>query len=173
EDGTEGEIEFRDPSEEDHPKLNFDPRGAHVAVTQNGTTYLEVDFPSEGDDDGEDDGEETEIEQTLNNTGPDDDASGEAEFEKESNRTEFKVEVEDLDPGTYDLVVADTTRGEIEVVETEDGTEGEIEFRDPSEEDHPQLDFDPRGSHVAVTQNGTVYLEADFPTNGDAGSGDD
>jgi len=123
------------------------------------------DGDGDDDDDGDDDGE-TEIETNLNNSGPDSDASGEAEYEEETDRTEFKVEAEDLDPGTYDLVVADTTRGELEVGDGEDGTEGEIEFKNPSESGHPLLDFDPRGKHVEVAQDGTVYLEVDFPSSG-------
>ena len=69
--------------------------------------------------------------------------------------------MEDLNEGTYELVVADTTRADFEV--DEDG-EGEIELRDPSESGHPPLDFVPLGKHVAVAQEGTVFLEVDFPT---------
>jgi hypothetical protein len=121
----------------------------------------------ENDDDDSDDldDDESETEVRLVNTGPDPDADGEAEFETEEDRTEFKVEVEDLDPGRYDLRVGDTVEGTIKVGTTDDGTEGEIEFRDPAETGHPQLTFDPRGQHVSVEQNGTVYLEADIPTD--------
>ena len=168
EDGTEGEVEFRDPAETGHPPLDFDPRGAHVAVVQAGTTFLEVDVPTQSEDDGDgDDGDEeaeTEIEVALENTGPDPDASGEAEFEQEDDRREFKVEVEDISPGTYTVVVADTSRGELDVGEE---TEAEIEFRNPAESGHPLLDFDPRGAHVAVQEGGTTYLEVDFPLTGD------
>ena len=182
EDGTEGEVEFRDPPESGHPALEFDPRGTRVAIVQNGSTFLEADVPTQsgddededGDDDGDDDGEdedgdedaEKEIEVDLENTGPDSDASGEAEFEQEDDRREFKVEVEDLSPATYNVVVADTVRGQIEVVEGGDA-EGEIEFRAPSEPGHPLLDFDPRGAHVAVEKDGTTYLEVDFPSGDD------
>jgi hypothetical protein len=172
-------VEFRDPPESGHPALEFDPRGTRVAIVQNGSTFLEADVPTQSgddededgdDDDGEDeDGDEdaeTEIEVDLQNTGPDSDASGEAEFEQEDDRREFKVEVEDLSPATYDVVVADTVRGQIEVGEGGDG-EGEIEFRDPSEPGHPLLDFDPRGAHVAVEKDGTTYLEVDFPSGDD------
>ena len=149
----------------------------------------EDDDDDEGDDDGDDNGDddgndddgddengdgeinEVEIEKPLNNTGPDADASGEAEFEQESDATTFKVEVESLDPGTYDVVVADTTRGQIDVAGGDEGTEGEIEFYDPAKSGHPLLDFDPRGKSVAVAQGGTVYLEVDFPS--DDGNGED
>lgn len=126
----------------------------------------EEDDGDDEDDDGEEDSE-TEIEVDLNNTGPDADASGEAEFEQESDRTEFKVEVEDLEEGTYEVVVADATRGEIDVTGEDGDAEGEIEFRDPSEPGHPLLDFDPRGEHVAVVQDGVVFLEVDFPADGE------
>lgn len=126
------------------------------------------DDDDDGDDDGdEDENEESEVERALNNTGPDPDAAGEAEYEKEPDQTEFKVEVEDLDAGAYEVVVADTTRGELEVEEGDDSTEGEIEFKNPSESGHPLLDFDPRGKHVSVAQSGTVYLEVDFPSSGE------
>jgi hypothetical protein len=169
-DGTEGEIEFRNPAEDGHPILEFDPRGSEVAIVQNGTTYLEADMPTEqsGDDDGDDDGDdnETEIEVDLENTGPDPDASGEAEFELENDRRKFEVEVEDLSPGTYDVVVADTSRAELEISGGGDSEAG-IEFRDPVEDGHPLLDFDPRGAHVAVSKDGTTYLEVDFPSEED------
>jgi hypothetical protein len=176
EDGTEGEVEFRDPPEEGHPALEFDPRGTHVAIVQNGTTFLEAEVPTEqsgngdgDDDDGDDDDgddEETEIEVDLENTGPDPDASGEAEYEQEDDRREFKVEVEDLSPGIYDVVVADTARGELDVGNGDD-VEAEIEFRDPAKDGHPLLDFDPRGAHVSVDKEGTTYLEVDFPSDDD------
>ena len=176
EDGTEGEVEFRDPPEEGHPALEFDPRGTHVAIVQNGTTFLEAEVPTEqsgngdgDDDDGDDDDgddEETEIEVDLENTGPDPDASGEAEYEQEDDRREFKVEVEDLSPGIYDVVVADTARGELDVGNGDD-PEAEIEFRDPAEDGHLLLDFDPRGAHVSVDKEGTTYLEVDFPSDDD------
>jgi len=171
EEGTEGEIEFRDPPEEGHPALGFDPRGSHVAIVQDGTTFLEADVPTQqsGDDNGDDDDgddDETEIEVDLQNTGPDSDASGEAEFEQEDDRREFKVEIEDLSSATYDMVVADTVRGQVEVGEGDD-EEGEIEFRDPSAPGHPLLDFNPRGAHVVVEKGGTTYLEVGFPSGGD------
>lgn len=123
------------------------------------------DDGDDDDGDGDEDGE-SEVEKAFNNTGPDPDAAGEAEYEQEADRTEFKVEAEDLDAGTYEVIVADTTRGEMEVGEGDDGTEGEIEFKDPSEPGHPLLDFDPRGKHVSVAQGGTVYLEMGFPSSG-------
>ncbi|MEF8939794.1 MAG: hypothetical protein V5A22_08090 [Salinivenus sp.] len=121
----------------------------------------------EEEEDEEEDESETEIEADLENTGPDPDASGEAEYEEDGDQREFEVEVEDLDAGTYQVVVDDTTRGEIDVTATEDGTEGEIEFRSPPESGHPTLDFTPVGKRVEVVQDGTVFLETDF-SSGDS-----
>jgi len=86
------------------------------------------------------------------------------EFEKEADKAAFTVAVEDLAAGTYDVVIADTTRGELDV--TGDEGEAEIEFRRPSEEGHPPLDFDPRGQRVAVQRNGSSYLEGTVPATG-------
>ncbi|WP_232798404.1 hypothetical protein [Salinibacter altiplanensis] len=119
----------------------------------------------EDEEDEEEDENEIEIETALENVGPDSDATGEVKFEKDANETEFKVEVEDLTTGTYDVVVADTTRGELDV--TGDEGEAEVEFRRPSEEGHPPLDFDPRGQRVVVQRNGSSYLEGTMPTTGD------
>ena len=168
-DDGEAEVEFRRPSEESHPTLDFDPRGRRVEVQQDGTPYLEAVVPTDDNEneDGEDEEEdnEVEIEADLDNTGPDSDAAGEVEFEKEADKAEFKVEVEDLTTGTYDVVVADTTRGELDV--GGDDGEAEVEFRRPSEEGHPPLDFDPRGQRVAVQRNGSSYLEGTVPATGD------
>ena len=168
-DEGEAEVEFRRPSENGHPSLNFDPRGRHVEVQQDGTPYLEADVPSTDNEneDGEDENyeDEVEIEVDLNNTGPDSDASGEAEFETEADEAAFAIEVEDLATGTYEVVVADTTRGELDV--GGDEGEAEIEFRWPSEEGHPSLTFDPRGQSVAVQRSGTSYLEETMPITGD------
>ena len=168
-DEGEAEVEFRRPSEEGHPLLDFDPRGQRVEVQQGGTSYLEADVPTTGneneEDEEEEDEEEVEIEIDLNNTGPDSDATGEVEFEKETDKAAFTVEVEDLTMGTYEVVVADTARGELDV--RGDVVEAEIEFRRPSEEGHPPLDFDPRGQRVAVQRDGTPYLEGTLPTTAD------
>lgn len=138
--------------------------------------FEDDDFDGENDheqDENEDDEDETEIEVDLENNGPDPDASGDAEYEQESDKREFSVEVEDLDVGTYQVVVDDTVRGEVEVISEEDGTEGEVEFRDPSEPGHPALEFDPRGTRVAIVQNGTTFLAADMPTQSNDDDGDD
>ena len=52
---------------------------------------------------------------SLNGTGADGDANGEASFEQIGNEREFEVEIEDLADGNYTLKVGGTDRGQIPV----------------------------------------------------------
>lgn len=116
------------------------------------------------DDDSAPEFGDTEIKVDLVSTGADADASGDAELESRPDRVEFKVEAEDLAVGTYEVWVGDTKRADMEVVMTPEGTEGEVEFRNPVEPGKLLLDFDPSGQSVSVRQGSTVYLQADFPS---------
>ncbi len=170
--GTEGEIEFRSPEEMGHPLLTFDPRGTVIEVAQGGTVFLTSDpLP---DDEGDDPGivvQEVEIEVDLVNAGVYPDGSAEAEFEVRQDRREFSVEVEDIPVGSYALRVAGSEVGTIDVVQDDDETEGELEFRDPVTSGELPLDFDPRNSVVEVLEGGTLLFSVEFP--GEADSEDD
>ncbi|WP_181918915.1 hypothetical protein [Wenzhouxiangella sediminis] len=180
-DGTEGEVEYSSPQDGDDRLLDFDPLGALIEVTEGDivlfSAVLEPNGTGPGDDGGDDDSSDappfgsSETEVDLINTGLDPDASGDAELEQRSNRVEFDVEIEDLDTGTYELWVGGELRGEIQVVPSDDGTEGEIEFRNPVEAGKELLDFDPIGQWISIEQGGNVFLEAQFPT--ELGTGDD
>ncbi|GAB4197101.1 MAG: hypothetical protein Tsb002_30920 [Wenzhouxiangellaceae bacterium] len=108
----------------------------------------------------------TNFDIALTSTGLDSDASGDAEFEERPNRTEFKVEVEDLDVGVYELFVDGVKRADIDVTTDNNGTQGEVEFRSPVEPGKILLDFDPRGALLEVSQGGDVYLTSDLPDQG-------
>lgn len=177
-DATEAEVEFSSPVDGNDLLLDFDPRGMLLEIQQGGVVYLTSDLPAQGVPPGNDNGNappfgDMEIEIDLVNQGVYVDASGEAELEQRSDRVEFNVEIEDVPVGEYQLFVGGTERGSITVVETPDGTEGEIEFRVPPSSDELLLDFDPRGMLVSVEQSGIVILSADFPTMGDDDSDDD
>jgi len=174
-DGSEGEIEFSSPQDDGELLLEFEPLGALIEVTAGDTVLfsgiLDPEFdpgpPNDDDDDDGDEGEsdfiETETEIDLVSTGLDPDASGDAEFEQRSDRVEFSVEIEDLDVGVYELWVGDQLRAEIQVVDFGDGTEGEVEFRDPPESGKLPLEFDPLGQVISIEQAGAVFLSANFP----------
>lgn len=91
-------------------------------------------------------------------------ASGKARFEQRADRTDFKVEAEDVPTGTYTLRVAGVARGSFDVVPVAGGSNGEIEFRSPVEPGKRLLDFDPRGQRIEVVRNGTVFLSTDLAT---------
>lgn len=95
-----------------------------------------------------------EIERDFNNTGINNEASGSVKYEVRSDRRDFKVEIEDLDFGTYQLVVGGTTVASFNL----NDDEVELEFRDPVEPDKLALDFDPLNQLIEIKQSGTVYL---------------
>ena len=111
------------------------------------------------------DGEFVEIEVDLVNSGVLFDAKGTAEWQMNTNRVEFSVEIEDVAVGFYTLKVGGTEEGIIETFEMHDGdVYGRIKFRDPETSGREHLDFEPRGQKIEVFQGETAILEVDFPT---------
>lgn len=111
-----------------------------------------------------DDGEYIEIETDLINTGVLVNAEGEAEWQMNSNRVEFSVDIKDVPIGSYTLKVAGVTQGIIEAFEMHNGgVYGRIRFRDPESYGREHLDFEPRGQMIEVLQDNIVILEIEFP----------
>jgi len=111
-----------------------------------------------------DDGEFIEIEADLVNTGVLVNAKGEAEWQMNSDRVEFSVEIEDVPIGSYTLKVGGVTEGVIETFEMHNGgVYGRIRFRDPESYGREHLDFEPRGQKIEILQENTVILEVEFP----------
>lgn len=114
----------------------------------------------------------------LVNTGALPAADGKAEFRlKKRNRMRFKVEVEDLTPANYDLVVGGVVVGVLDVRQQADGDiEAELQFDTKSQPGKLPLTFDPRGKLIEVVRAATVYLQvvmptAPAPTGSSSGSG--
>ena len=166
-----GETEFRSPVETGKVLLTFDPRGELVEIHDGMGAVL-----TSGDvvfDDGDDNGDDTddidfgtaEIDVELTNTGVFAQASGDARLRPREDRTDFRVEIEDVPVGPYSLRVGGQTVGVIQVKTLEDGSiEGELEFRNPAEPGKILLDFDPRGQQIDVLDGATVVLETLFPS---------
>jgi len=179
--GPEGEIEFRSPSEPGKALLDFDPRGKIIEVLQGSMIVLESLAPDNGEIPGSDQGNpppfgDSEIEVTLVNAGAFPAGSGDAEFEQESDRVDFEVEIEDVPVGSYSLAVGGIERGTIEVVDTVNSPEGEVEFRFPAEAGKLPLDFDPRGQLIEVADASGLVFSVDFPAtdgNDDDDDGND
>jgi hypothetical protein len=164
--GTEGELEFRQPLEPGKLPLNFDPVGAIIEIADRGIVVLETEFRGDAAANdptpvAPDKGvpevpvvvppNASEVEVPLINSGVRNLASGKARYRnKKDGVIDFKVEIEDLPPGNYRLLVGSVLRGTIRVSSGEDGTEGEIEFRDPVESGKQRLDFPVRGEAVEV-----------------------
>jgi hypothetical protein len=98
-------------------------------------------------------------------------ASGKTRFEQRADRTDFKVEAEDVPTGTYTLRVGGVARGTFAVTSVANGTNGEIEFRSPVEPGKILLDFDPRGQRIDVERNGTVFLTTELTDTPPPGGG--
>ena len=112
-----------------------------------------------------DDGDFIEIEVDLENTNLLPEAKGEAEWEMNSSRVEFSVEIEDVPVGSYTLKVGGEIVGVIEAFEMHDGDVfGHIRFRDPESYGREYLDFEPRGKMIEVLRGDDIILEVTFPT---------
>jgi hypothetical protein len=95
--------------------------------------------------------------------------SGHADFEERPDRTEFKVEAEDIANGNYRIFVGGVDRGQLVV----SLGRGETEFRSPVEAGKVLLTFDPRGQVVEVRDGqGAVLTSGDVVfTGGDDNGG--
>ena len=106
----------------------------------------------------------TRTEVDLVSTGADADAAGDARLRERAGRTDFRVQVEDLDPARYDLVVGGVVRAVLDVVSVAPGaTAAEVEFASTAEPGKLPLDFDPRGQLASVERAGTVFLHVVVP----------
>jgi len=101
-------------------------------------------------------GKPLQLEVDLHPPGDVGSADGEAKFWEREDRSDFKVEVEDLDDKTYALrVCGEVQEGGLVVT---DG-EGELAYRSPANDDHLLLIFDPRECETAVLDGEAVMIE--------------
>ena len=158
--GGEGEIEFSDGGDDpEELPLVFDPLGALIQVSQNGSVILSGEALADAP--GVNVCEASETFGTLAAVGPDADASGKTRFRvKDDCDRDLEVEAEDVPVGTYEVWVGGVLRGSLDVADDGFGKiEGEIEFdTDPDEPGEVLLDFDPAGQTVEVRQGGVTYL---------------
>lgn len=177
--GNEGEIEFRSPEDTNRPLLTFDPRDQLIEIVRaDGEVMLATLAPTTGEVPGSTTGTpppfgDEEIAAELDSAVAG--ASGSASLERDANRVDFEIEIEDLPVATYAVRIDGVDRGEIIVADTPSGPEGEIEFRFPGEAGKETLDFDPRGLLIEIvdrSDSSTVVMSAAFPAQG-AGDDDD
>jgi len=168
----EGELEFRSPEIEDKLNLNFDPRdckiellSGEVVVLTSGENVLSEMKKGKPEDNDDPDG--LKLEADFTSTGEIEGAAGEAEYEIESDEREFSVKIKNVPIGFYSVEVGAVSKGEVEVVEHNQKTEGQVKFTDPIKQDTLELDFDPRGQIIEIRQttgdDPQVILEVTFP----------
>ena len=168
--GGEGEIEFSDGGDDpEELPLDFEPLGALVQVSQNGSIILSGDVLANAP--GVNVCTPSETLTALAAVGPDGDADGKARFRvKDDCDRDLEVEAEDVPVGTYEVWVGGVLRGTLDVVDDGLGKiEGEVEFdTDPDDPGELLLDFDPVGQTVEVRQGGVTYLQSTIgePTPG-------
>ena len=163
-DGVEGETEFTSRPERGKRPLNFDPRGQLVEiVSATGTFFSKVLGSGTGVS-----GPATaplKISVPLLSTVTGSSARAKAELKrKASGELRFEVELENAEPGNYEVLVGDILRGTLVVVSAEGGTRGELEFEASPEEDQLPLDFDVAGRAVAIRKDGAVLFSRVFPS---------
>jgi hypothetical protein len=149
--------------------LRFDPRGQLIEIKNATGTFFSHVFgdgsatPGTGDTGGATVPGIITI--PLFNAGADGDATAKAEFKRDARGVEsFEVEIEDVDPGTFELLVGDVVRGTIEVQPNDRGTRGKIEFDDPPGAGEQLLDFDPLGALITLRKGDVVFFERTFPS---------
>lgn len=113
-------------------------------------------------DDSSPGGSSYEIEQFMINTGVYPNGNARAKFKQGTSSSEFEVEIEGIPLGMYDLSVDGEIRGQIEVMNDGNETEGEIEFESPADEDELLLVFDPQGKTIEVLEGNIVLFEIVF-----------
>jgi len=93
-----------------------------------------------------------------------DDGSGEgkAKFWERTDRSDFKVEAEDIPDGSYTLKICgdneDATVEEVMFDMPVVNGEGELEFRSPEIDEKLNLNFDPRGCKIEILNGDVVVL---------------
>ena len=93
-----------------------------------------------------------------------DDGSGEgkAKFWERTDRSDFKVEAEDIPDGSYTLKICgdneDLTVEEVMFDMPVVNGEGELEFRSPEIDEKLNLNFDPRGCKIEILNGDVVVL---------------
>ena len=88
-----------------------------------------------------------------------DSGEGKAKFWERSDRSDFKVEVEDIADGIYTLKVCEGDDEELVGEMLVTGGEGEMEFRSPEIADKLNLSFDPRDCPIELLAGSIVELD--------------
>ena len=168
---SRGEIEFTS-SQDDGSELplTFEPTNSIFTVQNGAGVYFQgaLVFTSGGGGSNE---PPVTIDESLASTGLDADASGDAKYEIDNQgRRKFSVEVEDVPPGSYNLLIAGIKRGAISVQLNNGKVQGEIQFATAPDPGELPLNFDPRGQLLEVTNASGLFFANLFGLGGTNGA---
>jgi hypothetical protein len=166
-------LHFGTPAKGRELALPGDPRGSDLSVHDGASDVLVAVLSGGGESDDTRVREETFLTPTELAFG----GRARVRFERRKNgELRFDVELENVTPGAYRVLVGGIERG---VLVANSLGRGEIEWRTDSDDgDHLPLDFDPRGEIVDILNDAgeivfTGSAEAQIPGVSDDGSDDD
>jgi hypothetical protein len=111
--GTTGEIEFRNTTSSNKQFLGFNPAGAKIEIAQpNGVVVFKGVLASASTDDPS--SSSNDIEFTLPAISPQSSATGDLEYKVGPDWTRFEVQIENMEPGSYNLFVDGDNVGSIQ-----------------------------------------------------------
>ncbi|MCE9593153.1 MAG: hypothetical protein K8S98_03070 [Planctomycetes bacterium] len=155
-----GSIEFKTPQDGAKPLFDFSLFGEVVEVRQAATVFFTDTF--DGTIGGFPGVDTSKVGLFMVNVGPDFDAQGMLKYEAKAAKTKFSIEVEKLDPGTYDVLLDGVLVSQITTI---DATAVELQFQDPIEAGKTLLDFQPLGAQIDVVSGATIYLTGFLPAS--------
>jgi hypothetical protein len=157
--GRSGRLAFDDNPSPNEELLDFDPRGRVVDITQGTNLVFSGPVRARGR------GASSDVPVTrgalIPSTGVDEDGTARARFRVDKDaRRKFSVELEDVPVGAYELLADDILQGAINVTPSADGTEGELEFSNSTDDANElPLTFDPLKAVFVVRQGDVVFFQ--------------
>ncbi len=155
------------------PRLDFDPRGQVVDIVRDDSLWFSGKLAARAN--GVNVATPSARTAFIPSTGVDADGTARARLRVDSDaRRKFSVELEHVPVGTYDFLAASSNnvvQAVINVVNTPDGPEGEVEFSSRTDDsDELPLTFDPTNSTFTVQLGGVVYFQGALNVGSATGS---
>jgi hypothetical protein len=157
--GRSGRLAFDDNPSPNEELLDFDPRGRVVDIAQGTNLVFSGPVRARGQ------GASSDVLVTrgalIPSTGVDADGIARARFRVDKDaRRRFSVELEDVPAGGYELLANGIFQGTINVATSANGTEGELEFSNSSDDaSELPLTFDPMTAAFIVRQGDVVFFQ--------------
>lgn len=165
-DVVEGELEFTSKTEKGARRLNFDPRGQLLEVTNDAGVYFSHFLGAGSAVAGSTtDGMPYDYSLPLISTGVDTNATAKAQLKRKvSGKTSLEIEAEDLPAGDYDVLVGNVVRGTLTLVADGADTRGQIEFEAGGDDGDSAavLNFDVLDQEIVISQGETVFFRRVF-----------